>query len=104
MTLKQEKFQKLMKQYEKDAQIISLPCPGLMEFVERGDLDGDDLKKYLTELFWSVQEEKIDSIVLGCTHYPFAPSFNSFSIFAIAAMKEGRKDYTGFFKELVEKD
>ena len=72
MTLKQEKFQKLMKQYEKDAQIISLPCPGLMEFVERGDLDGDDLKKYLTELFWSVQEEKIDSIVLGCTHYPFA--------------------------------
>ena len=42
MTLKQEKFQKLMKQYEKDAQIISLPCPGLMEFVERGDLDGDD--------------------------------------------------------------
>ena len=46
MTLKQEKFQKLMKQYEKDAQIISLPCPGLMEFVERGDLDGDDLKKY----------------------------------------------------------
>lgn len=72
MTLKQEKFQKLMKLYEKDAQIISLPCPGLMEFVERGDLDGDDLKKYLTELFWSVQEEKIDSIVLGCTHYPFA--------------------------------
>ena len=72
MTLKQEKFQNLMKQYEKEAQIISLPCPGLMEFVERGDLDGDDLKKYLTELFWSVQEEKIDSIVLGCTHYPFA--------------------------------
>ena len=49
------------------AQSLAAPEP-----VERGDLDGDDLKKYLTELFWSVQEEKIDSIVLGCTHYPFA--------------------------------
>lgn len=72
MTLRQEKFQRLMKQYEADAQIIALPCPGLMEFVERGDLDGEDLRKYLTELLWTVGEEEIDSIVLGCTHYPFA--------------------------------
>lgn len=71
MTLRQEKFQKLVGLYEGQAQIIPLPCPGLMEFVERGDLDGEDLRKYLTELFWSVGEEKIDAIVLGCTHYPF---------------------------------
>ena len=71
MTLRQEKFQKLVSLYEAQAQIIPLPCPGLMEFVERGDLDGEDLRKYLTELFWSVGEEKIDAIVLGCTHYPF---------------------------------
>ena len=72
MTLRQEKFQRLVKQYEENAQIIPLPCPGLMEFVERGDLDGEDLRKYLTELLWMVGEERIDSIVLGCTHYPFA--------------------------------
>lgn len=72
MTLRQEKFQKLMSRYETQAQIIPLPCPGLMEFIERGDLEGEDLRKYLTELFWSVREKKIDAIVLGCTHYPFA--------------------------------
>ena len=72
MTLRQEKFQNLMGRYESQAQIIPLPCPGLMEFVERGDLDGDDLQKYLTELLWDFREEKIDAIVLGCTHYPFA--------------------------------
>lgn len=72
MTLRQEKFQKLMGKYENQAHIIPLPCPGLMEFVERGDLDGEDLRKYLTELLWTVGEEHIDSIVLGCTHYPFA--------------------------------
>lgn len=72
MTLKQEKFQKLMKKYENQANIIPLPCPGLMEFVERGDLGGKDLHNYLSILFGSVNQEKIDSIVLGCTHYPFA--------------------------------
>lgn len=72
MTLRQEKFQRLMKRYEDQARIVPLPCPGLMEYVERGDLDGEDLRKYLTELLWSVNDEPIDAVVLGCTHYPFA--------------------------------
>lgn len=72
MTLRQEKFCKLMGRYEDRAQIVPLPCPGLMEYVERGNLAGEDLQKYLTELFWSVDDEPMDAIVLGCTHYPFA--------------------------------
>ncbi len=72
MTLCQEKFQKLMWKYEDVAQIIPLPCPGLMEFVERGDLESEELHKYLTELLWGVRKENIAAIVLGCTHYPFA--------------------------------
>lgn len=72
MTLCQDKFQTLMQKYEDMAQIIPLPCPGLMEFVERGDLDSEELHKYLTELLWGVQEKEIAAIVLGCTHYPFA--------------------------------
>lgn len=72
MTLRQEKFQRLMGMYEEQAQIVPLPCPGLMEFVERGDLDSDELRRYLTELFWTVSENTMEVIVLGCTHYPFA--------------------------------
>lgn len=72
MTLRQEKFQNLMAKYEEQIQIVPLPCPGLMEFIERGDLEGEDLRKYLTELFWSVNHEPVDGVVLGCTHYPFA--------------------------------
>lgn len=72
MTLRQEKFCKLMGRYEDQARIVPLPCPGLMEYVERGNLTGEDLQKYLTELFWSVDHEPMDAIVLGCTHYPFA--------------------------------
>lgn len=71
MTLKQEKFQKLMHNYDSMADIVPLPCPGLMEFVEHGILDGMELTEYITKLLGSVRRSRIDSIVLGCTHYPF---------------------------------
>ncbi len=71
MTLRLDKFKRLVDTYKDRAEIIPLACPGLMEFVESGNLLGEDLHRYLTELFWSVDNEKIDSIVLGCTHYPF---------------------------------
>ena len=48
-----------------------MPCPGLMNFVERGDLYGDDVRQYLEELLYSYSHDEIDAVVLGCTHYPF---------------------------------
>jgi glutamate racemase len=71
MTIRETKFKNLMAQYEDEADIIPLPCPGLMDFVERGDLDGEDLRKYLVELLFAFRQEKVDAVVLGCTHYPF---------------------------------
>lgn len=71
MTIHQEKLQLLMDKYEKEATLIPLPCPGLMDFVERGDLDGPDLMAYLEELLYPYKKEKVDAVVLGCTHYPF---------------------------------
>lgn len=71
MTIREEKFRKLMAGYKDKANIIPLPCPGLMDFVERGDLDGEELRKYLVELFYEFKDIQIDAVVLGCTHYPF---------------------------------
>ena len=71
MTIREEKFRKLMERYEDYGEIIPLPCPGLMDFVERGDLDGEDLRKYLTELLFEYKHNPVDAAVLGCTHYPF---------------------------------
>lgn len=71
MTIREEKFQKLMARYAKQGEILPFPCPGLMNFVERGDLDGEDLRKYLEELLFEFKENPIDAVVLGCTHYPF---------------------------------
>lgn len=72
MTLREEKFHQLMLKFECEAQIIPLPCPGLVEFVERGELESEELEKFLAELFVAYKNQPIDCVVLGCTHYPFA--------------------------------
>lgn len=71
MTVEQEKFRALMARYEAQATIYPLPCPGLMEFVEAGDLDSAALEQFLRDLLQPYLEKELDSIVLGCTHYPF---------------------------------
>ena len=67
MTIHEEKLHNLIAKYEDKATIIPLPCPGLMDFVERGDLDGEDLHRYLEDLLYSYRNNQIDAPVLGCT-------------------------------------
>lgn len=68
-TLKTERYARLLKQH--GDHVISLPAPGLMEFVEREELSGPDLSAFLDQLLTPVAGQKIDVVVLGCTHYPF---------------------------------
>ncbi|WP_035292794.1 glutamate racemase [Clostridium sp. KNHs214] len=71
VTLSEKKFKSLMAKYKKDRSIVPLPCPGLMEFIENGDIDSLELEEYLREKLNKFTDEQISSIVLGCTHYPF---------------------------------
>jgi len=71
MTLREEKFRRLMESYADRAQIYRLPAPGIVEFVERGVTEGPELERYLRGIFEIYQNRQIDSIVLGCTHFPF---------------------------------
>lgn len=71
MTLKKEKFNNLMQSYSDISRIIPLPCPDLVEIIEKGVTDGKEISEYLKKLFEPYKNEKIDSVVLGCTHYPF---------------------------------
>lgn len=69
MTLREEKFQNLMNRFMEQAEIVPLPCPKLVEFVERGELESLALEQYLKERF--APYKKIDAVVLGCTHFLF---------------------------------
>ncbi len=70
LTLREEKFSHLMEAYDTLAEVISLPCPELVEFVERGQLEGDAVDAYLNARLGPYRE-RADAAVLGCTHFPF---------------------------------
>lgn len=76
LTLSQEKFTALAAKYNPNAEIIPLPCEHLASKIEAGAPDGE-IREYLRELFSSVKDKKVDSIVLGCTHYPLVLSIIS---------------------------
>ena len=71
VTLREEKFLRQTEQYSATHEIISLPCPRLVEFVERGELDSPALEAYLHKKLDPVLDETTAAIVLGCTHFPF---------------------------------
>ena len=70
MTIHQEKLKHLIETYGGEANVIPLACPGLMDFVEVGNVDSPELKGFMRDLLYQYVG-KLDAVVLGCTHYPF---------------------------------
>ncbi len=70
LTLKEEKFKRLVERYSDKAEIIPLPCHRLAELVESGNIDSTELDEYVASLLEPYCNENIDALVLGCTHYP----------------------------------
>ncbi|MBX4261753.1 glutamate racemase [Clostridium estertheticum] len=71
MTLTEKKFDNLMKLYNKEVDIIPLPCAGLVELIENGIIDGNEINEYLKGKLKEFSHLDVAAIVLGCTHYPF---------------------------------
>jgi glutamate racemase len=70
-TIQGRLYQEVLAQYAGGARIISCACPGLVEHVEAGDLDGPETMALLREYVEPLLEAGADTLVLGCTHYPF---------------------------------
>ena len=72
LTLREEKFQNLVRLCEGMAEVLPLPAPGLVRLVEAGKAGKAEMKTYLEDLLAPYREKGVDSVVLGCTHFPFA--------------------------------
>ena len=70
LTLREDKLRALVAQFAPPAEILRIPCPKLVSFVERGDLDGPEVYAYLRGKL-GVYRGNADAAVLGCTHFPF---------------------------------
>lgn len=70
-TLKSARFAALLDRFAKEVEVVMQPAPGLVECVERGDLDSVATRHLVASFVNPLLAKKVDVIVLGCTHYPF---------------------------------
>lgn len=70
-TLQSAKFAALLDRFAGDVQVITQPCPGLVELIETGDLASPALHQLLQGYVEPLLSAGCDTIILGCTHYPF---------------------------------
>ena len=69
-TLSLQKYHDLEARLHPSAKVISIPGEGLVELIESGQADSEQMHKQLTELLGDYAGQ-VDAVVLGCTHYPF---------------------------------
>jgi glutamate racemase len=70
-TLQSAKFAALLDRFATDVRVITQPCPGLVELIENGDLHSPALRQLLEHYVQPLLAAGADTIILGCTHYPF---------------------------------
>ncbi|MEI7659880.1 MAG: glutamate racemase [Actinomycetes bacterium] len=84
-------------------EITSIACPLFVEFVERGETSGSEITKIARQYLEPIMKAKVDTLVLGCTHYPLLTGVISYvvgeGVTLVSSAEETAKD---LYRTLVE--
>lgn len=64
-------YASVVERFANGVELFQNTCPGLVQEIEQGNLSGPETRKILEDALGPMLEKNIDTVVLGCTHYPF---------------------------------
>jgi glutamate racemase len=64
-------YASVVERFANGVELLQDTCPGLVQQIEQGNLNGQETRKILEGALHPMLEKNIDTVVLGCTHYPF---------------------------------
>jgi glutamate racemase len=64
-------YASVVERFAGNVTLLQDTCPGLVQQIEKGELDSDATRQILESALRPMLDRKIDTVVLGCTHYPF---------------------------------
>ncbi|HVF75602.1 MAG TPA: glutamate racemase [Acidimicrobiales bacterium] len=64
-------YQRAVHASRAEVELTCSACPGFVEFVERGETDSEQVHVLAERLLAPVKQAGVDTLLLGCTHYPF---------------------------------
>ena len=70
-TFQGQLYASVVERFAHDVRILQDTCPGLVSEIEAGNLTGEETRSILEKALRPMLSQNIDTIVLGCTHYPF---------------------------------
>lgn len=73
-TLKSLRYQQLLSRFATGCDVTSIACTGLAAAIEMGHAGREEVQRLLDAYIPSLIEARVDTVVLGCTHYPFIGS------------------------------
>lgn len=64
-------YASVVERFANGVELLQNTCPGLVQEIERGNLSGKEPRQILNDALSPMLKKNIDTVVLGCTHYPF---------------------------------
>jgi glutamate racemase len=64
-------YQRAVESTGAPVELACAACPGFVEFVERGETETEEVHVLAERLLAPIREAKVDTLLLGCTHYPY---------------------------------
>lgn len=64
-------YASVVERFSNGVELFQNTCDGLVQQIEQGNLNGAETRKILEEALLPMLAKNIDTVVLGCTHYPF---------------------------------
>jgi glutamate racemase len=64
-------YASVVERFANGVELFQNTCNGLVQEIERGNLNGNETRRILDDALLPMLEKNIDTVVLGCTHYPF---------------------------------
>jgi glutamate racemase len=64
-------YASVVERFANGVELLQDPCVGLVQQIEKGDLNETSTRKILEDALHPMLEKNIDTVVLACTHYPF---------------------------------
>jgi glutamate racemase len=105
LTIKSRMYEWAIRATRENVQTFSHSCPQFVEFVERGETTGKRIMALAEEYLTPLKQREIDTLILGCTHYPLLQAVIQHVIGRDVVLIESDKEIANeVFDELTERD
>jgi glutamate racemase len=97
-------YEAMLKKDQPDVQVVSQACPLLVPLVEEGWLEEAETKRIVKKYLQPLKNKQIDTMILGCTHYPVLKKIIKARIGRRVALVDSAEEVVGDLKKFLAKN